>query len=173
MGAGVRHRRLDQATLVALRERWPSSDVRNGVSVGRRRVRVVARSGWAGDEDRSRQRVAVLDHQRSRRVRLFRMSWRAGRRWLCRRRLRLGGRGPSLRADGRRGRSCRRRNDLLCGCDAVGQRRRGRCRWSVSHAEGGVATCCRGAQTCRGGYCQNCGFHGGALPNYEQGTYRF
>ena len=51
-------------------KRRPAADLRDGVAVRRRRVRVEPRSDRPGGEDRARLRPAVLDHRRSRPARL-------------------------------------------------------------------------------------------------------
>ena len=53
----------------ALRQRRPASDLRNGLAVRRRRVRLVARPGRPGREERARLRVPLLDHLGPRRER--------------------------------------------------------------------------------------------------------
>ena len=70
LGARLGHGRLDQAAVGAVRQRRPAADVRDGVAVRRRRVRVEPRSDRPGGEDRARLRPAVLDHRRSRPARL-------------------------------------------------------------------------------------------------------
>ena len=67
VGARLRHRRLDQAAGRALRQRRAPADLRHRLAVRRRRVRVVARPGRPGREERARLRVPLLDHRRARR----------------------------------------------------------------------------------------------------------
>ncbi len=68
VGARLGHGRLDQAALGAVRERRPAPDLRERLSLRRRRLRVQPRSGRPGGEDRSRRRPPVLDHLRTRPV---------------------------------------------------------------------------------------------------------
>ena len=70
VGARLRHRRIDQAAVGALRQRRPAPDLRNGLPLRDRRLRVQPRPGRPGDEDGARQRAALRDHQRPRRARL-------------------------------------------------------------------------------------------------------
>ena len=69
LGSRFRHRRVDQAAGRALRQRRAASDVRDRVALRHRRVRLEPRPGWARHEDGARQRAALRDHQRTRRVR--------------------------------------------------------------------------------------------------------
>ena len=104
VGARVRHRRLDQAAVRALRERRPSPDVRNRLAVRDRRLRVESRPDRAGREDGAGRRAPVLDHRRSGSPRLDdRRASRAGAP--ARGRLARG------RADRRSGRAERGRGD--------------------------------------------------------------
>ena len=70
VGARLRHRRLDQAAGRALRQRRPAADLRHRLPLRRRRVRLVARPGRPGREDRARLRAPLLDHRGPRRERL-------------------------------------------------------------------------------------------------------
>ena len=79
VGARLGHRRLDQAAGGALRQRRPAADLRDGLALRRRRVRVVARPGRPGGEERARLRLPLLDHRRARRERLD--DGRRARRW--------------------------------------------------------------------------------------------
>ena len=65
LGARLRHRRLDQAALGALRQRRPATHVRHGLALRRRRLRLEPRSGRAGREDRARRRAPLLDRRRA------------------------------------------------------------------------------------------------------------
>ena len=58
VGARLRHRRLDQAAVGALRQRRPAADLRHRLALRRRRVRVVARPGRPGREERARLRAS-------------------------------------------------------------------------------------------------------------------
>ena len=57
LGARLRHRRLDQAAGRALRPRRPAPDLRHGLALRHRRLRVEPRPGRADHEDRPRQRA--------------------------------------------------------------------------------------------------------------------
>ena len=70
VGPRLRHGRLDQAAVRAVRERGPAADVRDGLALRRRRVRVEPRPDRAGREDRARRRAPLLDRRRSRPARL-------------------------------------------------------------------------------------------------------
>ena len=70
VGARLRHRRLDQAAVGALRERRPAPDLRDRLALRHRRVRVEPRPGRPGREDRPRRRAPLLDHRRPRPARL-------------------------------------------------------------------------------------------------------
>ena len=70
VGARLRHGRLDQAALGAVRERRPAADLRERLALRRGRVRVQPRPGRPGREDRPRRRAPVLDHLRARPARL-------------------------------------------------------------------------------------------------------
>ena len=70
LGARLRHRRLDQAAVGALRQRRPPPDLRDGQPLRRRRVRVEPRPDRACREERPRLRAALLDHRRQGRRRL-------------------------------------------------------------------------------------------------------
>ena len=70
VGARLRHGRLDQAALGALRQRRPAADLRDGQPLRRRRVRVEPRPGRPGREERPRLRAPLLDHLRPRSSRL-------------------------------------------------------------------------------------------------------
>ena len=70
VGARLRHGRLDQAAVGALRQRRPAPDLRDCQPLRDRRVRVVARPGRAGGEDGARLRAPLLDHRRPRPGRL-------------------------------------------------------------------------------------------------------
>ena len=70
VGARLRHGRLDQAALGALRQRRPAADVRDGQPLRRRRLRVEPRPGRPGREERPRLRAPLLDHRRPRPRRL-------------------------------------------------------------------------------------------------------
>ena len=69
VGARLRHRRLDQAAVRALRQRRPASDVRHRLPLRRRRLRLEPRPGRPGRAHRPRLRLPLLDHRRARRVR--------------------------------------------------------------------------------------------------------
>ena len=79
VGARLRHGRLDQAARVALRDRRPATDLRHRLALRRRRVRIVARPGRADREDGPRRGTALLDHRRTRPVRLDDRRRAAGR----------------------------------------------------------------------------------------------
>ena len=70
VGARLRHRRLDQAALGALRQRRPAPHLRHRPAVRRRRLRVEPRPGRPGGEDGARLRAPLLDHRRPRPARL-------------------------------------------------------------------------------------------------------
>ena len=70
VGARLRHRRLDQAAVRALRERRPAADLRQRLALRHRRLRVEPRPGRPGREDRPRRRAPLLDHRRPRPARL-------------------------------------------------------------------------------------------------------
>ena len=70
VGARLRHGRLDQAAVRALRERRPAADLRHRQPLRDRRVRVEPRPGRAGREERARLRAALFDHRRPRSSRL-------------------------------------------------------------------------------------------------------
>ena len=114
VGARLGHRRLDQAAERALRERRPAADVRDGVALRRRRLRVVARPGRPGREERARLRVSLFGHRRPRRQRPD-----DGRRTARRA---AGGRQPEGRSDRRAEGDERRRRDRA-GCHRRGERR--------------------------------------------------
>ena len=63
VGARLRHRRLDQAAVGALRERRAAADVRHRLALRRRRVRVEPRPDRPGREDGARRRAPLLDHR--------------------------------------------------------------------------------------------------------------
>ena len=65
VGARLRHRRLDQAAVGALRQRRAAADLRHRLALRRRRVRLVARPGRPGREQRPRLRAPLLDHRRA------------------------------------------------------------------------------------------------------------
>ena len=69
-GARLRHGRLDQAAVRALRQRRPAPDLRHRQPLRRRRVRVQPRPGRPRREERPRLRAALRDHRRPRRGRL-------------------------------------------------------------------------------------------------------
>ena len=66
LGARLRHRRLDQAAVRAVRERRPPAHLRHRLPLRHRRLRLQSRPGRAGGEERARLRAAVLDHRRPR-----------------------------------------------------------------------------------------------------------
>ena len=70
LGPRLRHGRLDQAALGAVRQRRPAPDLRHRLALRHRRVRVEPRPDRPGGEDRSRRGAALLDHRRPRRQRL-------------------------------------------------------------------------------------------------------
>ena len=70
LGARLRHRRLDQAAVRALRQRRPPPDLRHGLALRDRRVRVEPRSDRPGREDGARRGASLRDHLRPRRERL-------------------------------------------------------------------------------------------------------
>ena len=74
VGARLRHRRLDQAADCALRQCRAAADLRHRLALRRRRVRLVARPGRPGREERPRLRVPLLGDRRSRRRRPRRRS---------------------------------------------------------------------------------------------------
>ena len=81
LGARHRHGRLGQAARLALRRRRPAPDLRHGLALRHRRLRVEPRPGRPADEDRPRQRAPLRDHRRPGPVRLDdRRAARAGRR---------------------------------------------------------------------------------------------
>ena len=63
VGARLGHRRLGQAAVGALRQRRAAADLRHRLALRRRRVRLDPRPGRAGDAERARQRVPLLDHR--------------------------------------------------------------------------------------------------------------
>ncbi len=79
LGARVGHRRVDQAALGALRQRRSAPDLRHGQPLRDHRLRLVARPGRAGGEDRARLRVPVLGDRRPRSGRLDHRRRPAGR----------------------------------------------------------------------------------------------
>ena len=70
VGPRLGHGWIDQAALGALRERRSAPDLRNGLALRNRGVRVESRPGRAGGKDRARCRAPVFDHRRSRSARL-------------------------------------------------------------------------------------------------------
>ena len=66
LGARLRHGRLGQAAGRVLRQRRAAADLRHGLALRRRRLRVESRPGRPGDPHRARQRAAPPDHQRPR-----------------------------------------------------------------------------------------------------------
>ena len=64
VGARLRHGRLDQAALGALRQRRPASDLRHGQPLRRRRLRLQPRPDRPCREERPRLRAPLLDHLR-------------------------------------------------------------------------------------------------------------
>ena len=79
VGARLRYRRLGQAAVGLLRQRRPAADLRHGLALRRRRLRLEPRPGRPGHPDRPRQRAALPDHQRPRRERLDHRRGSAGR----------------------------------------------------------------------------------------------
>ena len=65
VGARVRHRRLDQAAVGAVRERGPAADVRDGLALRRGRVRLEPRPDRARREDGARRRAASTPSSRA------------------------------------------------------------------------------------------------------------
>ena len=128
VGARLRHRRLDQAAGSALRPRRATPDVRHRLAVRRGRVRIVARPGRPGREERTRLRVPLLDHRGPRRERLDDRR-RPGSRAAERRR-------PEGRADRRAEGDERRRRDRA-GCHR-GRRARDRACRVARRERGGV-----------------------------------
>ena len=70
VGARLRHGRLDQAAVGAVRERRAAPDLRHGLALRHRRVRVQPRPGRPRGEDGARLRVPLLGHRGARSVRL-------------------------------------------------------------------------------------------------------
>ena len=70
VGARLRHGRLDQAAGRAHRHRRPAPDLRHGLALRRRRLRLQPRPGRPGDEDRARLRAPLPHHRRPRPARL-------------------------------------------------------------------------------------------------------
>ena len=70
LGARLRHRRLDQAAVGAVRQRGAAADVRERLALRRRGVRVEPRPDRARGEDGARRRAPVLDHRGARPARL-------------------------------------------------------------------------------------------------------
>ena len=70
VGPRLGHGRLDQAAVRALRQRGAAADVRDGLALRRRGVRVQPRPDRPGREDRARRRAPVLDHRGTRPARL-------------------------------------------------------------------------------------------------------
>ena len=66
VGARLGHRRLDQAAGRPVRRRRAPADLRHGLPLRHRRLRVEPRPGRADHEDRRRLRVPVLGHRRPR-----------------------------------------------------------------------------------------------------------
>ena len=64
LGARHRHGRLGKAAGLALRRRRPAPDLRHGLALRDRRLRVQPRPGRPADEDRARQRAPVRAHRR-------------------------------------------------------------------------------------------------------------
>ena len=64
LGARHRHGRLGEAARLALRRRRPAPDLRHGLALRDRRLRLEPRPGRPADEDRPRQRAPVRDHRR-------------------------------------------------------------------------------------------------------------
>ena len=70
LGARHRHRRLRQAARLALRRRRPAPDLRHGLALRDRRLRLEPRPGRPADEDRPRQRPPVRADRRQGSLRL-------------------------------------------------------------------------------------------------------
>ena len=108
VGARLGHRRLDQAALGALRQRRPAADLRHRQPLRDRRLRLVARPGRPGREDRARLRLPLLDDRRPRPGRLDDRRRPGGGA--------AGRRGPEGPAGRRAGRDARRRRESSPAC---------------------------------------------------------